>query len=259
MQSTEWSIFNHTHTFLVNFLLYRYHFVLFNREHFGRAVTVSENWDDDFEFQQGNSDEQRSCIGQFNERRSITSTLEEKGSNTNLPRPASSSTSDLNQHVEQQTENWDDDFEDARNSPKKLLHKHKSSTTDGRKLGRLGGRHRRRQRRLWVRREGGRPHRHGQISTSSSPAIFQFISYDSSTSLASKFLVAPVSTFSFLAQNKPLSKSSTTVHLTALYFRCLLQSTRTKPTTPLRLTSDPLQPLLSSHLLPIRKERERYF
>ncbi len=81
--------------------------MLFNRKHVGRALEASENWDDDFEFQQeGDSDEQRSCKGQLdgnsskNEGRKIfiTSTLEdwnkEKNSNTNLPRPVSS-TSDL--------------------------------------------------------------------------------------------------------------------------------------------------------------------
>jgi len=40
--------------------------VLFNRKHIGWALDVSENWDDDFEFQQeGDLDEQRSCKGQL--------------------------------------------------------------------------------------------------------------------------------------------------------------------------------------------------
>jgi hypothetical protein len=131
-------------------------------------------------------------------------------------------TSELNRHVEQQTENWDDDFEDAQ----ELL---KSSTTEGRRLGRLGGKHLRRQRLILFRREGGKPYRHGLISTSRSPTTFHSSHTTVPPALPTNFLLHR----SQLSPKKPLSKSSTTVHLTALYFRFLLQRTRTKSTAHL--------------------------
>ncbi|KAF9524755.1 hypothetical protein CPB83DRAFT_909652 [Crepidotus variabilis] len=111
------------------------------------VLDSSENWDDDFEFhnETAHQDEQHRKKQQrkFGHRASdearkmsiassaaledwdAESTASPISPNALSPvSAASSSASDamLNFHVEQQSENWDDDFEDARNSPKKVSH-----------------------------------------------------------------------------------------------------------------------------------------
>lgn len=96
-----------------------------------KSFAASENWDDDFEFQQESTKSElhprRKHTGVTDARKmSIASTaLEDWDADecpSHVPLPLSSPSRAIlpQRGVEHQTENWDDDFEDDRNSPKKV-------------------------------------------------------------------------------------------------------------------------------------------